>query len=78
MTKTERKPSGLTLKHKIGYGLGPMGFLCFPELKEEAGDTGNYGLYDRINAIKEFRRVSPEALFREWKKIKADCYHSYK
>jgi para-nitrobenzyl esterase len=28
-----------------------MGFLCLPELKEEAGHTGNYGLYDQVTAI---------------------------
>ncbi len=36
----------------INYRLGPMGFLCLPELKEEAGHTGNYGLYDQIAALK--------------------------
>ena len=36
----------------INYRLGPMGFACLPELKEEAGHTGNYGLYDQITAIK--------------------------
>ena len=36
----------------VNYRLGPMGFLCLPELKEEAGHTGNYGLYDQISAIK--------------------------
>ncbi len=36
----------------VNYRLGPMGFLCLPELKEEAGHTGNYGLYDQITAIK--------------------------
>ncbi len=36
----------------INYRLGPMGFICLPELKEEAGHTGNYGLYDQIAAIK--------------------------
>jgi para-nitrobenzyl esterase len=35
----------------INYRLGPMGFLCLPELKEEAGHTGNYGLYDQVTAI---------------------------
>lgn len=33
------------------YRLGPMGFLCLPELKEEAGHTGNYGLYDQVAAL---------------------------
>ena len=33
------------------YRLGPMGFLCLPELEEEAGHTGNYGLYDQMTAL---------------------------
>ncbi|MBQ1996366.1 MAG: carboxylesterase family protein [Clostridia bacterium] len=36
----------------INYRLGPMGFACLPELKEEAGHTGNYGLFDQIAALK--------------------------
>lgn len=39
----------------INYRLGPMGFLCLPELKEEAGHTGNYGLYDQLTALKWVR-----------------------
>ena len=39
----------------INYRLGPMGFLCLPELKEEAGHTGNYGLYDQMTAMKWVR-----------------------
>ena len=35
----------------INYRLGPMGFLCLPELAEEAGHTGNYGLYDQMTAM---------------------------
>ena len=35
----------------LNYRLGPMGFLCLPELKEESGFTGNYGLYDQLAAI---------------------------
>ncbi len=35
----------------INYRLGPMGFICLPELHEEAGHTGNYGLFDQITAI---------------------------
>ena len=35
----------------INYRLGPMGFVCLPQLKEEAGFTGNYGLYDQLCAI---------------------------
>ena len=29
-----------------------MGFACMQKLKEEAGFTGNYGLYDQMTAIK--------------------------
>lgn len=36
----------------LNYRLGPLGFICLPELKEEAGHTGNYGLYDQMTAIK--------------------------
>ena len=39
----------------INYRLGPMGFMCLPELKEESGITGNYGLFDQIAAIKWVR-----------------------
>ena len=35
----------------LNYRLGPMGFVCLPQLKEEAGFTGNYGLYDQMTAI---------------------------
>jgi para-nitrobenzyl esterase len=28
-----------------------MGFLCLPQLKDEAGRCGNYGLYDQLAAI---------------------------
>ena len=36
----------------VNYRLGPLGFLCLPELKEEAGKTGNYGLYDQLTAVR--------------------------
>ena len=36
----------------LNYRLGPLGFVCLPELKQEAGFTGNYGLYDQMTAIK--------------------------
>ena len=36
----------------INYRLGPLGFICLPELKEKDGHTGNYGLYDQYTAIK--------------------------
>ncbi len=39
----------------INYRLGPLGFLALPELKEEAGYTGNYGLYDQLCAIEWVR-----------------------
>ena len=35
----------------INYRLGPLGFATLPELMEEAGRTGNYGLYDQLTAI---------------------------
>lgn len=35
----------------LNYRLGPLGFTCLPELKEEAGHTGNYGLYDQMTAL---------------------------
>ena len=35
----------------LNYRLGPMGFVALPELKEEAGYTGNYGLFDQMTAI---------------------------
>ena len=35
----------------INYRLGPMGFVCLQELAEEAGHTGNYGLYDQMAAL---------------------------
>lgn len=35
----------------INYRLGPMGFVCLPELEKESGHTGNYGLYDQLTAI---------------------------
>ena len=39
----------------LNYRLGPMGFVCLPELQEEAGFTGNYGLYDQMTAIQWVR-----------------------
>ena len=35
----------------INYRLGPLGFVCLPELKQEADNTGNYGLYDQHVAL---------------------------
>ena len=35
----------------INYRLGPLGFFCLPQLAEEAGVTGNYGLYDQMTAM---------------------------
>ena len=35
----------------LNYRLGPLGFLCLPELQEEAGYTGNYGLFDQLTAL---------------------------
>ncbi len=39
----------------IQYRLGPLGFACLPELKEEAGYTGNYGLLDQLTALQWIR-----------------------
>jgi para-nitrobenzyl esterase len=39
----------------LNYRLGPMGFLCLPELAEEAGHTGNYGLFDQLCALRWIR-----------------------
>ena len=39
----------------LNYRLGPLGFACLPELKDEAGHTGNYGLYDQMTALKWIR-----------------------
>ena len=39
----------------LNYRLGPMGFVCLPQLAEEAGFTGNYGLYDQMTAIQWVR-----------------------
>lgn len=36
----------------LNYRLAVLGFACLPELKEEAGHTGNYGLYDQQAALK--------------------------
>ena len=36
----------------INYRLGPLGFLADRQLAEEAGHTGNYGLYDQLEAIR--------------------------
>ena len=48
---TQKGIIGVTLN----YRLGPMGFVCLPQLKEEAGFTGNYGLYDQMTAIRWVR-----------------------
>ncbi len=36
----------------INYRLGVLGFLCDRKLTEESGHSGNYGLYDQLEAIK--------------------------
>ena len=40
----------------LNYRLGPLGFAVLPELQEEAGCTGNYGLYDQLTAIAWIKR----------------------
>ena len=39
----------------VNYRLGPLGFACLPQLKEEAGFTGNYGLFDQLTALRWVR-----------------------
>lgn len=39
----------------INYRLGPYGFCSHPDLKDENGICGNYGLYDQFTAIKWVR-----------------------
>lgn len=39
----------------INYRLGPWGFLCLEELAKEAGHTGNYALFDQLEALKWVR-----------------------
>ena len=48
-------PSKGVVAVTINYRLGPMGFVCLPELEEEAGHSGNYGLFDQLCAIKWVR-----------------------
>ena len=36
----------------INYRLGVLGFLCDRKLTKESGHSGNYGLYDQLEAIK--------------------------
>ena len=36
----------------INYRLNILGFLCHPALTDEAGRSGNYGIYDQIAALK--------------------------
>ena len=45
-------PSKGVIGVTLNYRLGPMGFVCLPQLKEEAGYTGNYGLFDQLTAIR--------------------------
>lgn len=35
----------------LNYRLGPLGFVCLPQLQQEAGKTGNYGLYDQHTTL---------------------------
>lgn len=35
----------------LNYRLGPLGFLCDPQLKQRDGHSGSYGLYDMITAL---------------------------
>ncbi len=40
----------------LNYRLGPLGFAALPELKDEAGVSGNYGLYDQLEALRWVKR----------------------
>lgn len=40
----------------INYRLGVLGFLCDRKLTQESGHSGNYGLYDQLEAIKWVHR----------------------
>lgn len=40
----------------LNYRLGAFGFLSFQEAEEEAGHTGNYGLYDQRAALEWIHR----------------------
>lgn len=44
-------PSKGVIAVTVNYRLGPLGFAVLPELKDEAGRTGNYGLYDQLTAM---------------------------
>lgn len=35
----------------MNYRVGPLGFACWEEAEQEAGHTGNYGLYDQMAAL---------------------------
>ena len=48
-------PSKGVVAVTINYRLGPMGFVCLPELEKEAGHSGNYGLFDQLCALKWVR-----------------------
>lgn len=45
-------PSKDVIAVTINYRLGPLGFLCFEKQNKELGHTGNYGLYDQLEALK--------------------------
>ena len=37
------------------YRVGPLGYLCLPELEARDGHTGNYGMFDQITALQWVR-----------------------
>lgn len=39
----------------LNYRVGPFGFACLEEAEQEAGHTGNYGLYDQMTALQWVR-----------------------
>ena len=40
----------------VNYRTGPLGFACIKEAAQEAGHTGNYGLYDQMAALQWIQR----------------------
>ncbi len=40
----------------VNYRVGPLGFLTTPELREEQGTCGNYGLQDQLLALQWIRQ----------------------
>lgn len=50
--KTPKWPLKDVIAVTINYRLGPLGFACIQDFKDDEGVVGNYGLYDQLTAIK--------------------------